>query len=87
MIQASLFEDGTNMSCEGHTNADIEYKLNMDLSNVHNWLKANRLTLNSEKTKYMIIGSRQRLEDLGQSLEIVINKEKIKRANDKKFRV
>ena len=28
--QASLFADNTNVSCEGHTNADIEYKLNMD---------------------------------------------------------
>ena len=32
----------------------------------------------------MIIGSRQRLEGLRQSPEIVINNDKIKRVNDKK---
>ena len=56
----------------------------MCLNNVLSWLKANRLTLDSEETKYMIIGSRQQLEGLVQSPEIVINNDKIERVNDKK---
>ena len=40
---------------------DIEMKLEKDLSNVHNWLLGNKLTLNVKKTEYMIIGSRQKL--------------------------
>ncbi|XP_068720798.1 uncharacterized protein [Montipora capricornis] len=32
-----------------------------DLSNVNTWLAANKLTLNSSKTEFMLIGSRQRL--------------------------
>ena len=35
--------------------------LNEDLENVHNWLKANKVTLNMIKTEFMLIGSRQRL--------------------------
>ena len=33
----------------------------MDLENTHQWLWANKLTLNTSKTEYMIVGSRQRL--------------------------
>jgi hypothetical protein len=29
---------------------------NKDLENIHQWLLANKLTLNKEKTEYMVIG-------------------------------
>jgi hypothetical protein len=32
-------------------------RLNTELENVDEWLTANKLTLNIEKTEYMIIGS------------------------------
>ena len=35
--------------------------MNHDLSNVNAWLTAKKLTLNSSKTEFMLIGSRQRL--------------------------
>jgi hypothetical protein len=39
-------------------------RINVDLENVHQWLLANKLTLNKDKTEYMIIGSRQRISNL-----------------------
>ena len=42
----------------------LEEKLNKDLDKVQKWLKSNKLTLNVKKTKYMIIGSHQRLRHL-----------------------
>jgi hydrogenase maturation factor HypF (carbamoyltransferase family) len=36
----------------------------VDLENVHQWLLAKKLTLNKDKTEYMIIGSRQRISNL-----------------------
>ena len=45
--QASMFADDTNLSCAGKTPAEIEHKLNADLSHVNDWLKANKLTLNT----------------------------------------
>ena len=39
-----------------------QYSAKKSLSeNVHNWLRANKLTLNVTKTEFMSIGSRQRL--------------------------
>ena len=45
----ALFADDTNLTVSGATPHDIEMKLEKDLSNVHNWLLANKLTLNMKK--------------------------------------
>jgi hypothetical protein len=56
----------TSLSCDGLSSADIESKLNHhDLEIIHTWLTANKLTLNSKKIEYMIIGSRQKLNYIG----------------------
>ena len=52
---ARLFADDTT----GLNTVEVEAKLNHDLLNVDQWLKANKLTLNEGKTEFMIIGSRQ----------------------------
>ena len=61
---ASLFADDTNLTTSGISDEVVQSQLNEDLEKVHRWLLANKLTLNFEKTKYMLIGSRQRLNDI-----------------------
>ena len=46
--------------------------MNHDLSNVNTWLTANKLTLNSSKTEFMLIGSRQRLGTYDTSPKLII---------------
>ena len=80
---SNLFADDTILSCQGHLSTDIEYKLNKDLVNAQKWLSANKLTLNNEKTKYMIIGSRQRLKNLDHVPKLSINGQQIERVYKK----
>ncbi len=54
-------------------------QLNTDLVNVHNWLIANKLTLNDTKTEYMIIGSRYPLSNLESNPVITIGQSNIKK--------
>ena len=51
---------------------NLQLCLIQDLGNVLNRLRANKLTLNMTKTKFMLIGSRQTLSTLGVSLTITI---------------
>ena len=37
------------------------FKTNLELLNLHCWLKANKLSLNVAKTEFMVIGSHQKL--------------------------
>ena len=84
LICTSSFADDTNLSCEGKSSPKVKQKLDVDLDNVHNWLMANKLTLNKEKAEYMIVGSRQKLHLLttGNS-DVTIGEQKIKRVQMK----
>jgi hypothetical protein len=57
----TLFAGDTNLTCEGQNSSEIENKLNKELRKIHQWLTANKLTLNEEKTEFMLIGLRSRL--------------------------
>jgi hypothetical protein len=58
--------------------------LNENLGKVHQWLLANKLTLNSEKTEYIIIGTKQRLANIINDPQIELGEATIKRVNKSK---
>lgn len=61
----ALFADDTNLTVDRASANEIELKLEQDLSNVHQWLLVNKLTLNvKKKPEYMLVGSRQKLSQV-----------------------
>ena len=51
----------------------IQLNLNHDLGNLKKWLISNKLSLNSAKTEFMLIGSRQKLSTLSSQPELSID--------------
>ena len=51
----------------------IQLNLNHDLGNLNKWLISNKLTLNTAKTEFMLIGSRQKLSNLSSQPELSID--------------
>ena len=51
---------------------------------MHEWLKANKLTLNVEKTKYMVFGTRQHLQNKP-DLNLIIDGKKLERVSVMKY--
>jgi hypothetical protein len=76
-----MFADDTNLTTSGKSIEDIQNKLNLDLENIHTWLL---LTLNQEKTEYMIISSRQRLAKIDDDPKINLDGADIKRVKQAK---
>ena len=62
----------------------IQLNLNRDLDNLNKWLISNKLTLNTAKTKFMFIGSRQKLNTLSNPLELLIDNVPIKHVSSVK---
>ena len=58
---------GGQTEARAQLSSTIMSRLTGALDNVHNWLRANKLTLNMTKTEFMLIGSRQRLSSLTDS--------------------
>ncbi|CAB3980633.1 Hypothetical predicted protein [Paramuricea clavata] len=59
-----MFADDTNVSTPAESLEELQVHLNSDLDNIHQWLVANKLTLNVSKTEYMIIGSHSKLSKI-----------------------
>ena len=75
---ASMFADDTIISIHSTLPIEIQDYQNHDLENIHQWLLAKKLTLNREKTEYMIIGSRQKLSKMLNEPEIHVGETTIK---------
>ena len=59
-----LFADDTNIYCESSDVVDIQKTVNKELRNVREWLEANRLALNIEKTNFVIFYSPRNKPDM-----------------------
>ena len=79
-----MYADDTHLTYAGDCVDNLQLYLNLDVENVHNWLRANKVTLNVTKTKFMLIGSRQRLNTLTDSPTITINDNQVSQATTAK---
>ena len=59
-----MYADDTHITYADVDVNSIQLNLNHDLGNLNKWLISNKLTLNTTKTEFMLIGSRQELSTL-----------------------
>ena len=64
-----MYADDTHITYAGSDLHSIQSSLSQELEKLSKWLVSNRLTLNATKTEFMLIGSRQRLSTLSDTLE------------------
>ena len=79
-----MYADDTNLTvCSDNIN-NLQAILNSDLNNIHQWIVANKLTLNVGKTEYMIIGTRQKLKNFSSEMNINISGKNLTQVVSKK---
>jgi hypothetical protein len=81
---AAMYADDTNITVGSDGLNNLEKTLNHEMSNIHQWLVSNKLTLNMEKTEYMVIGTHKRLSRFSQDINVSIDGKVIKQVNSKK---
>ena len=82
--QPRMYADYTSITYASNDVEEIERCVNIDLDRIRIWLAANKLTLNTTKTEFLLIGSRQRLSTLERNPIIEINKFPIKQVSTSK---
>jgi hypothetical protein len=60
LFEFTLFADDGNLFFEDNNLSSMEANINSELVNIDNWLCANKLSLNIEKSNYVIFHARQR---------------------------
>ena len=76
-----MYADDTHLTYSNSNIHSIQFSLNEDLLNMNRWLIANKLTLNMTKTEFMLIGSRQKLNNLPSLPSLKINNVPIKHSH------
>ncbi len=82
--KCSLYADDTAVYCSNNSIIDVVLSLHIDLTTVSEWLRANKLTLNVSKTKYMIMGPKNLVNKVQDQL-VLIAGEKIDRVDIFKY--
>ena len=80
----AMYADDTNITVRSSSLTYLEEALNDELENIHQWLLSNKLTLNVKKTEYMVIGTRQRLRNFSQDINVSIDGKVLKEVKTKK---
>ena len=73
-----IYADDTHLTFASNDVAFLEENMNDDLTKITEWLSANNITLNKSKTKFMLIGSRQRLNTFNRLPSFTIEGNSIK---------
>ena len=79
-----MYVDDTSLTLASTDIELINYSLNHDLSNVYEWLSANKLTLSMTKTGFRLITSRQKLSQFTENLSLTINESAIEQVTSAK---
>ena len=80
-----MYADDTSLTRASTDIEQINSRLNHDLSNVYEWLSANKLTLNMTKTAFTLIPSRQKLSQFMESSSLTINENAVEQVTSAKF--
>ena len=73
-----MFADDTSLTACAKDPVELESTLNDDLKVIYNWLKVNKLTLNVNKTKYIILSNHYRLNNLSHEFELKVEHQTLK---------
>ena len=82
---SSKVADDTSLTTSSPDLMTLEFKLNSDLEKIQNWLHSNKLTLNVKKTKYAIIGSCYKLNNLNHDFIVSVDNREIERVTSYKY--
>ena len=82
--QPRTYADDTSITYASNDAEEIERCVNIEVDRIRIWLSANKLTLNTTKTEFLLIGSRQRLSTLERNPIIEINQFPIKHVSTSK---
>ena len=78
-----MYANDTSVTCSAEDLTELCNDLKTEVGNVAEWLRLNKLSLNTDKTEYMVVGHKR--QTISEPIEIKINEEPIKRVQTVKY--
>ena len=79
-----MYADDTSLMCKAKNESDLKIQMESCLSKVAEWFQVNKLTLNVEKTKFMIFGTNKMLEKFN-DIHLTYNNCEIEKVDEFKY--
>ena len=85
MLHFILFADDTAiLFSDKDTSSKVDF-INMELKEVKNWFKTNKLSVNASKTNFMIMGTTHQICKPENSIKVILDNVELSRVNKTKF--
>ena len=80
-----MYADDTSVTCSAVDIDEFCNDLRTEVDNIAEWLRQNELSLNTDKTEYMVVGHKRQTNLINGSLEVNIHGGPIKRVKKVKY--
>ena len=80
-----MYTVDTSVTCSAEDLNELCNDLKTEVDNIAEWLRQNKLSLNTDKTEYMVVGHKRQTNSISEPIEIKINQEPIKRVQKVKY--
>ena len=81
----NMYADDTSVTCSAEDIDELCYHLRTEVDNIAEWLRQNKLSMNTDKTEYMVVGHKRQTNRIQGPLEVNINGGPIKRVKKVKY--
>ena len=72
-----MYADDTSITCSSTDSPSLQSNIEIEMANVAEWMRQNRLSLNANKIEFMVIRHSRQHNNLDEVYEIEVNQEKI----------
>ena len=72
-----MYADDTSVTCSVEYLTALCIDLKTEVDNIAEWLRQNKLSLNTDKTEYMLVGHKRQTNSISEPIEVKINEESI----------
>ena len=80
-----MYADDTSVTCSAEDIDELCNDLRTEVDNIAEWLRLNKLSVNTDKTEYMVVGRKRQTNRIHGPLEVSINGGLIKRVKKVKY--
>ena len=82
---SNMYADDTSVTCSAEDIDELCNDLRTEVDNIAEWLRQNKLSFDTDKTEYMVVGHKRQTNRINGPLEVNINGGPIKRVKKVKY--
>ena len=71
-----MYADDSSITCSAKDIEELCNDLKTEVKSIAEWMRQNKLSLNTNKTEYMVVGHKRRINHIQGEINVEINEEK-----------